>query len=349
MKLNLKKNNFYDIINIKFKVYSPLKKFPSKEDFKLIVNKHRLKNKKFFPFPIFLSINKKKFNQIKNEKIITAYYQREKVCDLKINSIYQIDKFKIGQKIFGVNDISHPGFKNFLNEGNYFLDCGIKNFNNRVMNNLDFTYPSKIKSQIKKIKTNNIAGFHTRNVPHKAHEWIHMHALKKCGALFIQPMIGQFKLNEYKDKTIIKTNKKLVKIYNNKKIIYGNYFSFPKYGGPNEALLHALVRKNYGCTHFMVGRDHAGISDYYDKYASQLKCKKLENKLLLNIIKFKEPVLCLTCKKVISQRCNSCNNPKTKKISGTYIRSLIIKKKNIPKLLMRPEISKLINKKSLIK
>ena len=176
-----------------------------------------------------------------------------------------------------------------------------------------------------------------------------MHALKKCGALFIQPMIGQFKLNEYKDKTIIKTNKKLVKIYNNKKIIYGNYFSFPKYGGPNEALLHALVRKNYGCTHFMVGRDHAGISDYYDKYASQLKCKKLENKLLLNIIKFKEPVLCLTCKKVISQRCNSCNNPKTKKISGTYIRSLIIKKKNIPKLLMRPEISKLINKKSLIK
>ena len=99
----------------------------------------------------------------------------------------------------------------------------------------------------------------------------------------------------------------------------------------------------------MVGRDHAGISDYYKKYESQIKCKKFEKKLNLNIISFKEPVLCTNCKKIVNEKCLNCKTNKIKKISGTQIRFLIKNGKKIPSFYMRSEISKLINKSSLIK
>ena len=106
-------------------------------------------------------------------------------------------------------------------------------------------------------------GFHTRNIPHKGHEWIHEYGLNKCKNILIQPIIGQFKKGEYTEEAVLKSNEFLVKSKNNKiKNNFRYFFSFinlqPKYGGPREALLHALIRKNYGCTHFLVGRDHAG-------------------------------------------------------------------------------------------
>ena len=198
MRLTLKKNNFYDLINIRYKVYYPLNKFVSFDDFQLILSKYQLKNKKFFPFPIYLSVSKSIFNKIKNKKFVHAYYKNIKVCNLKIKSIFKLNKFKEGQNMFGVKNSNHPGFKKFLEEGEYFLDCSIKNFNTKVMKKINFTYPSNTKKLFKSLNLKKIAGFHTRNVPHKAHEWIHKYGLKICGALFIQPMIGQFKKNEFR-------------------------------------------------------------------------------------------------------------------------------------------------------
>ena len=153
-----------------------------------------------------------------------------------------------------------------------------------------------------KSKLKTIVGFHTRNVPHRAHEWIHNFALKKCDGLFIHPLIGQFKKNEYKEKIIIQSNLKLINdIYKNKNIFFGLFNSYPRYAGPREALFHALIRKNYGCTHFMLGRDHAGVGKYYTKYESQKLCIEHEKYLKVKIISFKEPYLCTSCKKVVNK------------------------------------------------
>ena len=190
-------------------------------------------------------------------------------------------------------------------------------------------------------------GFHTRNVPHRAHEWIHQYGLKKCNGLFIHPLIGQYKKKEYKEKAIIKGNLKLIKsIYKNKNVIFGLLNSYPRYAGPREALFHALIRKNYGCTHFMLGRDHAGVGKYYTKYESQKLCIKHEKYLKVKIISFKEPYLCTFCKKVV----NKCNHKKNNKvfISGTKIRNLIFSGKKIPDELMRKQISKILSKSSII-
>ena len=194
-----------------------------KSDFLSIVNNCRLENRKFFPFPIFINISTAQYNKFKKIKIIKAYYKSKRVCNLKLKSFYTLNKRRMGQIMFSTRDTKHPGFNDFLSSGNYFIHCKIKNFNSKIMKNLNFNYPYELKSKFIKHKLKTIAGFHTRNAPHRAHEWIHNLGLKKCDGLLIQPFVGQFKKNEYKEKIIIKSNLKLVKeIYRRKKYFFWN-------------------------------------------------------------------------------------------------------------------------------
>jgi len=193
-----------------------------------------------------------------------------------------------------------------------------------------------------------LPGFHTRNVPHSAHQWIHQYMYKKYGSLLIQPLIGQYKKGEYKDKYIIKSNIDAAKLLQSTNTFCLPFFSYPRYAGSLEACLHAIVRKNYGCTHFWVGRDHAGYKNFFSKYKSQKFCKLKQKKIGIKIISEKEPFYC-KIHKVVTNKCNTRKCSKNKiLISGTKIRNLIKKNKKIPSVFMRKEISKYLNKNSLI-
>ena len=347
MKINISQNNYLDIINLKYGIFQPLNKFVSKKEFISIVEDFKLNNNKFFPIPIYMGISKAIFSKIKFQKKIEAYYKSKRICSLKILSFYQINKKKIGKKIFQTSDLKHPGFQSFLKSGDYFIDCKIENLKKTSISKIQFDKPQIFKKKISKFK--KVIGFHTRNAPHKAHEWIHLFGLSRCDALLIQPLVGQFKSNEYKKDIIVKSNFKLVnKIYKKKNIFFNVFNSYPRYAGPREALFHALVRKNFGCTHFLVGRDHAGVKNYYPKYASQKLCKKFSNKININIVTFKEPYLCKGCLQIMNKKCFRCKNKKKETISGTKIRKLILNNKTIPKKYMRKEISVLLDKNSII-
>ena len=349
MNLKIKLHALTDILNLKLGVYKPLKEFNDANEFKNIVYNYKTKDKKFFPFPVYFNINHKIYKKIKTKKKINLIYKKIKVCEMKIKSFYKFDKKKIGKKIFKTSDKSHPGFNHFLNSGEYFLNGKLSKINSQIFKVINFTKPETVKKKLKQKKIKLIAGFHTRNVPHRGHEWIHNYALRNCKSLLIQPMIGQFKKNEYKDKFIIKTNEYLVKkIYKSQKIIFGLYNSYPKYAGPREAMLHALVRKNYGCTHFLIGRDHAGIKNYYKKYESQKIAKKFERRIGIKILTFKEPFFCNICKNIINKKKNCCKNNTIKKLSGTLIRLKFLQNKKISSNIMRTEISNLVNKNSII-
>ena len=347
-KFKINYQTLTDIINIKYGIFNPIKKFLSEEDFYSVIYNKKLLDGKFFPFPIFFSFNKINFKKFNKKKNIQIFYDRTLVCNLKINSFYFVNKKKIGKKIFKTSNLSHPGYKNFIDTGNYNIDCEIKKFNKKILKKVNFTNPNIIKRIIKKRKLKTVVGFHTRNVPHRAHEWIHSFGLKNCDGLLVHPMIGQFKKNEYKSNYIISSNEKLVdKIYKKKNILFGVFNSYPRYGGPREAIFHALVRKNYGCTHFLVGRDHAGYKNFYKKYESQNFCKQNEKKIKIKILKFNEPFLCKKYNKVLNDR-KLCKGEKFL-ISGTYIRNLLVRKKKIPSSIMRQEISVLLKKDSIIK
>ena len=341
-KLVINQNQFSDLLNIQYKVFYPLKTFVNKEQFLKILDEYSYEDK-FFPFPIFFGLNKKNYLKIKNCSQLDLIYKNQIIATIDKINFYSIDKKYFGEKIFGKKFKNHPYYQKFNKENYRFINFKILKFFKRKFNKDTFTAPSQVLKKIKKLK---IAAFHTRNVPHLAHQWIHKFLIKRSDGLLIQPMIGQYKSGEYKDKIILKLNRLAKSSYRNKKVFVFPFYSYPRYGGPREAALHALVRRNYGCKYFWVGRDHAGIKEFYGVYESQKFCKKIEKKLKIKIIAEKEPYFCKKLLKIVND-CNCKKNCKTK-ISGTIIRSLIKKKKKIPVTLMSKLISKNLSKKCLI-
>ena len=263
-KLNYKQ--YSDYINISSGVFNPIKNFVNEKQFNSIL-KYQLLNKKFFPLPIFFGINKQQYLLIKDKKNLTFKYKNKKIVEVNKLNIYDIDKHLFGKKVFGKKYKKHPYFKIFNEENYKFLNFRIhKKYYYKYLPKY-FETPIEFKKKIKKNKF--MSSFHTRNVPHNAHIWIHQFLNNKYGGLLIHPLIGQYKSGEYKDYYIMKSNIKAAKLLNKNSVFCLPFFSYPRYGGPLEACLHAIVRKNYGCSHFWVGRDHAGYKNFFKKYQSQ--------------------------------------------------------------------------------
>ena len=345
MKFKLNYKQYSDFLNLTNDVFYPLKNFVNKNEFIFILKRKTL-NKKFFPFPIFFGLSREQFKKIKNREDLILTYKSKKISKINELNFFKIRHSLFGEKIFGKNYINHPYYKVFKRENYIFLNFNITKKYKAPNLLKNFITPRVFKKKIKNIK--HLPGFHTRNAPHTAHQWIHEHLFKKYGSLLIQPLIGQYKSGEYKDNFIMRTNQKAVEILKSKKVFCLPFFSYPRYGGPREAALHAIVRKNYGCTHFWVGRDHAGYKNFFSKYQSQNFCKIYKKKIGINIISEKEPYYCKANQRVGNNFKKSSNKNKIL-ISGTTIRNYILKKKPVPKFMMSPKISNLLSHNSLIK
>ncbi len=348
-RIYINKNQFSDLINLINNVFFPLKNFVNKKEFIKIIENKKYKNF-FFPFPVFLGLNKITYNKVKNRKNLNIYYKNKNLLTACNLNFYNLDKNKIAKKIYGKNYLNHPFYKDFIVNNFRFLSFDYKNINKKNIKHKYFISPRKFKKKFNIKSLKKLSSFHTRNVPHKAHQWIHSFLYKKFGALLIQPLVGQYKKGEYKDDIILKTNKLAAKIFKSKKVFSIPFFSYPRYAGYREAALHAIVRKNYGCTHFWIGRDHAGIKNFYGYMQSQNFCKKNEKKLKINIVAEKEPFYCSRCNMIKNKNCfiKTCKKRNIKKISGSNIRSLLKIGKKIPEYLMNTKISSLLTKRSLI-
>jgi len=352
VNLQINRNQFSDLLNLHNGVFFPLKHFVNEVDFKNILSKKKV-NKSFFPIPIFFGVNKKNYNKINNLSYVKIFYKKKYLALIRIKSFFMIKSYIFGKQLFGKNYKKHPYYKKFKKENFAFIDFKYEKLVKKNLKNKNFLSPENFKKKIKKRMGQKkfLASFHTRNVPHKAHQWAHNFMINKYNTLLIQPLIGQYKKNEYSDETIIKTNKILAKTYRKNSTFFAPYFSYPRYGGPLEAALHAIVRKNYGCSHFWVGRDHAGYKNFYSKYSSQKFCLKNQEKLGIKIIAEKEPYYCSGCKKIVNKKClkKICIKSVKQSISGTKVRNYIKKNKTIPQHLMDRKVSKILSKKSILK
>lgn len=348
MKININIFQLIDIINIEIGAYYPVKSLLNKNEILKILDFKNYKKKKFFPFPILFSLNDHQKKKISESKKIKLYFKNKIICEIKINNFFYFNKLEIGKKIFQTSDLKHPGLQIFLKQGNHFICGKIKNFNSNILHKFKTKKFSEIKKKL--VKKKSIVAFHTRNVPHRLHEWIHEYGIKKCKNLLINPMIFQFRPGEFKDRVIRKSYRKLLKLKSDKRIFLEFYLNYPRYAGPREALFHAIIRRNLGCTHFLVGRDHAGVKNYYKKYSSQALAKHFERKIGIKIITFDEPYFCKKTKKFSNKTSNkNCSSKDKIYISGTDIRKRLLKNQKIPTYMMRKEIISMLSKKSLVK
>ena len=327
-RIDLNFQEYLELERLNDNSFLPVKNFMKKKDAISVINKMVYKNK-IFPLPILLSIGFKKYNDlVNNRSTINLFYKNILVGKINDPEVFKIDINKMCKKIFGTVSKKHPGVDFYKNQSGLFVG-GKTIFKKKVdheFKKFELTPKKVLELKIKK-KMKTLVGFQTRNVPHKAHEFLIRNALENYDGVLIQPLIGKKKSGDYLPSVIMNAFNYLINNYLvKKKIILGSLSTFMRYAGPREALFHAIIRKNYGCTHFIVGRDHAGVGNFYNELEAQKLAKKYESRINIKILDSTGPFYCEVCKMISTNKiCKHVRMNEKTDISGTYIRSLFKK------------------------
>ncbi len=344
-KLKISKETILDVVQIVEGTYSPLRGFMDFKNLISVLDNYRLSNGIIWTLPILLQATKKEIKFKEGETVALLEETGKEVFALiNVSEIKKIDLEKIAKKWFGTTDKSHPGVVNFKKKGDYIIAGEV--FLIEKPNSYAEFYaltPKQSREIFKNFGWQKIVGFHTRNVIHRGHEFIQKEALKKADAdaLFISPVIGPKKKGDFTAQAIVSAYEVMInkKYYHPYSAIIGAFATYSRYSGPREAVFTALCRKNFGCSHFIVGRDHTGVGNFYKPDASQKIFQKIGDIGIVPLF-FNTAYFCKKCGQVTDY----CRHGEESKItiSGTKIRNCLINNEKIPDYLMRNDISKML-------
>lgn len=327
------------VMGIKNGILSPLKGFHGSSDTESILMSQRLANGLPWSIPTLLTVDMEASRSIREGDAIILMHNGKPLAELKISEKYAINKEHISRLVFGTTSLDHPGVQKVNLFGDIALAGDLKSANNVNHQFSDITmFPADTRKYFMEKGWKTVSAFQTRNVPHRGHEEIQRLALRSTDGLFINPVIGRKKKGDYTDEAILKSYGALIKTYYPEERVLMTPLHYEMmYAGPREAVMHAIMRKNYGCTHFIVGRDHAGVGNFYGPYDAQENLRSFED-LGIEVIPFQETFYCRICEQLVTER--ECSHPYTQQehFSGTKIRELIVSKGSPPRQLMREEV-----------
>ncbi len=320
--------------------FNPLNGFMSKDDYISVINDMRLCNGSIWPIPITLDVDDKFVSKLSNfSRIALRDKEGFVLAILNIEDIWQPDLDLEAKSVFGTKDTKHPGVHYLLKKSkkNYI---GGKIEKVSLQHHYDYNElrhtPYQLKSIFKKKKWDKIIAFQTRNPLHKAHYELTMRAMEDLSAnLLVHPVVGMTKPGDVNHHTRTRCYNHIMKEYPKNSAILSLLPLAMRMGGPRETLLHAIIRKNYGCTHLIVGRDHAGPGlnsnnkPFYGPYEAQEMLKKYQDELGIQMVSFKFMVFLPKSGKYKSiDEVNGDEEYKT--LSGTELRQLLDEGKSIP-------------------
>ncbi|MFH1841371.1 MAG: pyruvate kinase [Candidatus Nealsonbacteria bacterium] len=341
-KIEVDEKNLLDIVQIAEGVYSPLKGFMDKDELMSVLDNYRLPSGVVWTLPILLQAKSVDKNLI-GETVAVKYSGDQNVyAVMKISNIQEIEPSFIAKKWFGTDDIKHPGVLSFKQKGNYIISGDVWLVKKPFLGGQSHILsPRQTRSIFKDFGWQKIVGFHTRNVIHRGHEFIQREALDKvrANALFISPVIGPKKETDFSAETIIKSYEIMLNnnYYSPYPALIGAFNTYSRYSGPREAIFTALCRKNFGCSHFIVGRDHTGVGNYYSPDASQKLFEKLGEGLGIQPVMFDAAYFCQACNKVV----NHCDHSQEQRLtlSGSELRRHLVNNLKIPIYLAREDVA----------
>jgi sulfate adenylyltransferase len=328
--------------NIGWGVYAPLKGFLKKKDFERVLSEMRLTTGDVWTIPVVLDVAEGVYDDLKKERdILLLNEKKERIAVLRNIEFFEYDKNDFVKKVFGTEDASHPGVNEIQKMNKYLVGGEIEqiDYSKGVFAKYIFT-PEEARVMWQNKGWRKVVAFQTRNVPHRPHEFLQKVALREVDGLFIQPVIGKKKNGDFKDEVILAAYESLIaKHYSEQEVQLGALLLKMRYAGPREAIFHALIRKNYGCTHFIVGRDHAGVGDYYGKYDAQNIFNNFtKDEIGIEILKYENASYCSNCSKLVFE--GDCDHNAEGKVffSGTKMREIIKNKEKMPPEFIRSEV-----------
>ncbi|MFL6476264.1 MAG: sulfate adenylyltransferase [Nitrososphaera sp.] len=334
-----------DIENIADGIFSPLEGFVGENDFHSIVKTGRLSNGLAWTVPIVLDVDQQQAGKIKDAgQVALTSMNNEKFAILHVEEIYQFDKLACAKAIYQTDDIKHPGVEKTVNMKDMLVGGKID-----VIKRLDESplrkyrmAPAQTRAEISRRGWKSVVGFQTRNVPHVAHEMLQKAALNLFDGLLVNPLIGKKKHGDFKDELILSSYVALIDNYYPKNMVmFVTLHTEMRYAGPKEAIHHAIMRKNFGCSHFIVGRDHAGVGSYYHPFAAHEIFKDYID-IEIEPIFFPAFYYCKMCLMYSNER-NCPHGPELREeLSGTNMRKMVSNGDMPARHLMRPEVAKII-------
>ncbi|MFA5356544.1 MAG: sulfate adenylyltransferase [Candidatus Omnitrophota bacterium] len=345
-RITLDHDTLLDLENIAVGVYSPLEGFMTAEEFKSVTVRKRLPSGLPWTIPVLLPLPNQGSNEVsKDMEILLCNESNSPVGVIRVEDIYSPDKEKAAKHIFGTTSLKHPGVHKFYQAGRTFIGGKIWLIRKNKYPYHNFNLEPKLTRElINKRKWKTIAGFQTRNIPHRAHEFLQKIGLSLVDGILIHPIIGWKKKGDFNPEMIIKAYQILIShYYPQDRVIFSGLATSMRYAGPLEAVFHAIIRKNFGCTHFIVGRDHAGVGGFYDKYAAHRIFDRFPDLGIIPLL-LNGPYYCKKCLSVVSDKICPHHDTHNIEISGTSIRMMITRGKRIGEEYLRPEIAGFIHK-----
>src|ERR671920_1312148 len=341
--INVNHNLQNDIENIADGVFSPLEGFVGEDDFKSIIKSGYLKNGLAWTIPIILDVDEQTAIKMKDAREV-CLSSNGNFGILHVENIYTFDKLAAAKAIYQTDDLNHPGVSNMLRMKDLSVEGKIdvvKRIQKSPLRKYRMT-PFETRSQIQKRGWKTVVGFQTRNIPHIAHEMLQKAALNIYDGLFINPLIGKKKTGDFKDEVILESYLKLIENYFPiDRVMFVTLHTEMRYAGPKEAIHHAIMRKHFGCSHFIVGRDHAGVSDYYHPFAAHEIFKEYPD-VGIQPLFFPAFYYCKKCLSYANERTCPHTPEFREELSGTKMRQIVSSHETPAEHLMRPEIAELI-------
>ena len=350
-QLKISSRETADLVMMGIGAFTPLMGFMGKKDWKGVCDKYKMADGTFWPVPVTLSASTEFANSLKKNEEITLVDEESGsvMATMKVTEKYAIDKAHECKQIFRTVDMEHPGVKKVMGQPDVNLAGPVKVLSEAhyadTFKGIYMT-PAQTRKMFEEKGWSKIAAFQTRNPMHRSHEYLAKIAIETMDGVLIHQILGKLKEGDIPaDVRADAINTLMDKYFVKDSSIQCGYPMEMRYAGPREALLHALFRQNFGCSHLIVGRDHAGVGDYYGPFDAQKIFDDIPANALETVpLKIDHTFYCFKCDGMASMR--TCPHQKEDRLmlSGTKLRKMLSEGENVPDHFSRPEVLEILKK-----
>ena len=339
-RLQVGQRELSDVFMLGAGALSPLDGYMDGDDYESVIEQGRLAGGAPFTIPIVL-----RTDEIPTADRVGLFVGDKPIGILDVVGAYEADIRREALGVYGTEDDAHPGIRVLKESGRWAIGGQVVAL---ARPSSGFPEFDLTPSQVRKVKAERawktMVGFQTRNPVHRAHEYLQKVALEIVDGLLLHPLVGETKSDDIPAAVRMRCYEELLAgYYPAERVLLATNPAWMRYAGPKEAVFHAIVRRNYGCTHFIVGRDHAGVGNYYDTYAAhRIFDQYTPSELGIEILRFEHTFYCSACGGMASTR--TCPHPKElhRTLSGTAVRKLLEEGADLPPEFTRPEVARVL-------
>jgi sulfate adenylyltransferase len=347
-KLVVSERDLSDLEMLAVGALSPLTGFQGEADYHSVLETMHLESGLPWSIPVTLSVDEDGAHRLGGADAVAlvASEGSEPLAVLRISEIFKRDRSKEATSVFGTEDLEHPGVKALHEAGDRCVAGTLEVI--ALPSHDDFVQyrktPAETRAEFERRGWRTVVGFQTRNPIHRAHEYLQKCALEIVDGLLVHPLVGATKADDVPPDVRMRCYEALFEGYYPKDRAMVSVFpAAMRYAGPKEAIWHAICRKNYGCTHFIVGRDHAGVGDYYGTYDAQKIFERFEpGELGITPLMFEHSFWCNRCEGMASPKTCPHSEDERVSLSGTKVREMLRAGERPPQEFSRPEVADIL-------